>query len=76
MQNLIAWEQLWEKLDLLSGWQQQLVLRLINSLLDAQPAAGRRDKERLLSLSVWSDEDIHRIEEAQAKVNEWRLPQF
>lgn len=76
MQNLIPGEQLWEKLNLLSGWQQQLALRLINSLLDTQPVVGRRDKRKLLSLSVWSDEDIQRIEEAQGKVNEWRLPQF
>ncbi|MBI3957671.1 MAG: hypothetical protein HY328_02590 [Chloroflexi bacterium] len=72
----MAGEQLWEKLDLLTVWQQQMVLGLIDLLLEAQSAVGRRNKSRLLSLSVWTEEDIQQIEQAQEKVNEWPLPQF
>ena len=76
MQNAIVREQLWEKLNLLNSWQQQMVFGLIDSLLDAQPTTGKRDKKRLLSLSVWTEQEIERIEEAQGAINEWRLPQF
>lgn len=76
MQNVIAREHLWEKLDLLTIWQRQVVLGVVDSLLDAQSTVSRRDKKRLLSLSVWTEQDIQRIEEAQGKVNEWQLPQF
>ena len=76
MQNLIAREHIWKKLELLSGWQQQMVLGLIDSLAQVQSTVGKRDKARLLSLSIWSEEDIQRIEEAQEKVNKWPLPQF
>ena len=64
------------KLDLLTVWQQQMVVGLIDSLLEAQPAIDKRDKNRLLFLSLWSEQDIQQIEEAQDKVNEWQLPQF
>ena len=70
MQNRIAGEQLWEKLNLLSEWQQTLVLRVVNSLLETQLVVGRRDKRRLLSLSVWRDEDIQRIEDGVSGVAE------
>jgi hypothetical protein len=76
MQQVISKEQLWEKITLLDSFQQQTVLTFIDALLDAQPAAGRRDKRRLLALSLWTDEDIQRIEEAQDRINAWQLPTF
>lgn len=76
MQQAISKEQLWEKLNLLDPFQQQAVLNLINSLAEAQSAAAKRDKRRLLALSVWSDEDIQRVEEAQDRINAWQLPTF
>lgn len=76
MQQAISKEQLWEKLNLLDPFQQQTVLSLINSLLQAQPAVGKRDKRQLLTLSVWTDEDIQRIEETQDRINAWQLPTF
>jgi len=76
MQSVIAREQLWEKLNLLNNWQQKMVFGLIDSLLEVQSTVDKRDKKRLLSLSVWAEQDIERIEEAQGKVNEWQLPQF
>jgi len=76
MQQAISKEQLWEKLNLLDPFQQQTVLSLINSWLEAQPAAAKRDKRRLLALSVWSDKGIQRIKEAQDRINAWQLPTF
>ena len=76
MQQAISKEQLWEKLNLLDPFQQQTVLGLINSWLEAQPAAANRDKRRLLALSVWTDEDVQRIEEAQERINAWQPPTF
>ena len=58
MEGVIAREQIWKKLELLNIWQQQMVVALIDSLVEVQSAAARRDKNRLLSLSIWTEQDI------------------
>ena len=67
-------EQLWEKLSQLDPFQQQSVANFIDSLLDLKTSTTRRDKRELLSLSVWTDEDIAQIQEAQDRINAWNLP--
>lgn len=76
MQQTISREHLWNKLDLLDPLQQEAVVALIDSLLEAQPVAGKRDKRRLLALSVWTEQDIQQIEDAQDWINEWQLPEL
>lgn len=76
MQQVITKEQLWEKLDLLNPRQQQNVLAFIDSLLNAQRTVDKQDKQQLLTLSVWTEEDILPILEAQERMNAWQIPSF
>ncbi|MEZ4712127.1 MAG: hypothetical protein R3A44_33375 [Caldilineaceae bacterium] len=71
MQQTISKEQMWEKLNLLDFVQQQSVMAFIDSLLKTERSIERRDKNRLLALSVWTDEDLRPIEEAQERINAW-----
>lgn len=74
MQTIITREQLWERLGQLDPFQQQSVAAFIDSLLNPKTPAGKRDKSGLLSLSVWTDEDIARIQAAQDGINAWTIP--
>ena len=76
MQQIISKEQLWAKLNLLNPFQQQTVVAFIDTLLKTQTAVDKRDKSRLLTLSVWTEQDLQPIEEAQARLNAWQLPAF
>jgi hypothetical protein len=76
MQQIISKEQLWEKINLLNPFLQQTVVMFIDSLLKTQTIVNKRDKSRLLNISVWSEEDIQQIEEAQNRMNAWQLPVF
>lgn len=76
MQQIISKEQLWAKLNLLNSFQQQTVVALIDALLKTQTTVEKRDKSRLLTLSVWTEQDLQPIEEAQARINAWQLPAF
>ena len=74
MQQIITREQLWERIGQLDPFQQQSVVAFIDSLVKPKTPAGKRDKRALLSLSVWTDEDIAQIEEAQDRINAWTFP--
>lgn len=76
MQQAISKEQLWEKLEQLTLFQQQTVLAFIDSLVNSQPTAGKRDKSQLLNLSIWTEADIQPIQEAQERINAWQLPTY
>ena len=69
MQQVITKEQLWERLNQLDTFQQQAVAALIDSLLNLKTPVSKRDKSRLLALSVWTDEDIAQIQGAQNGIN-------
>lgn len=71
MQQGVTREQLWEKLSQLDPFQQQSVADFIDSLLNPQVTAGQRDKKELLTLSVWTDEDIAQIHAVQDRINVW-----
>ncbi|MFZ4658009.1 MAG: hypothetical protein ACOYNY_13420 [Caldilineaceae bacterium] len=76
MQQLISKEQLWDKIDQLNPSLQQTVVSFIDSLLKTQTTVNKRDKSSLLKGSVWREEDIQRIEEAQDRINTWQFPVF
>ena len=76
MQQIISKEQLWTKLGLLHPFQQQTVVALIDSLLKTQTVVDKRDKSGLLNISVWTEQDLQPIEEAQDRINAWQLPVF
>lgn len=76
MQQTISKQQLLEKIDHLNPFLQQTVSTFIDGLLRTQTTIAKRDKSRLLAISVWSDEDIQPIEEAQGRINAWQLPVF
>ena len=65
MQSIITREQLWERFGQLDPFRQQSVVAFIDSLLNPKTPAGKRDKSRLLALSVWTDEDVARIRDTQ-----------
>ena len=74
MQSIITREQLWERLGQLDPFQQQSVVAFIDSLLKPKIPGGKRDKSRLLALSVWTDEDVARIQDTQNRINTWNIP--
>ena len=74
MQQGITREQLWEKLSRLDPFQQQSVADFIDFLLQPKTPATKRDKETLLALSVWTDEDLDAIQEVQDRINAWNFP--
>lgn len=76
MQQIISKELVWEKLDLLNAFQQQTVVAFIDSLLKAQTVVEKRDKRSLLNLSIWTEQDLQQIEEAQDRINAWQIPAF
>ena len=65
MQQGITREQLWEKLTKLDPFQQQSVAEFIDSLLQTKAAGPKRNKQALLALSNWTDEDVSPILEVQ-----------
>lgn len=71
----ISKEQLWQKIEMLDSFEQETVVALIDSLLESH-TQEKPDKRRLLTLSVWTEEDVQQIIEAQDRINEWQLPAF
>ena len=76
MQQIISKEQLWEKINRLNPFLQQTAMMFIDSLLKTQTIVNKRDKSKLLSLSIWDEADIKPIEEAQNRINAWQFPVF
>ncbi len=75
MQSVVTAQQLTEKIELLDPPQRETVYRFISSILsnlDGRDAAAKR--QLLLETSVWSEEDVRQIQEAQEDVNAWRIP--
>lgn len=74
MQQLVTPKHLWEQFGQLNLSQQKEVVAFIESLLTSEPPKVRRDKRTLLQLSVWSEDDVARIEEVQDRINAWDIP--
>jgi len=76
MHQMMTHHQLSEKLERLSPFQRVSVEEFIEFLLSKQVHAEAHKKSVLLHVSVWDDEDIQRIEDAQREINTWSLPTF
>lgn len=88
MQEMIQTRTITEKLNLLPTLQKQTVYEFIDFLLsknginNAEGSTRVRDnssqdkKSLLLNVSVWNEEDIEAIEEAQKDINRWNLTAF
>lgn len=59
MPTMISKEQLLEKIDRLNPLLQQTVVAFIDGLLKTQSTGAKRDKSRLLSISVWYDDSYN-----------------
>jgi hypothetical protein len=60
----ISKDQLWHKIERLDRIQQETVVAFIDSLLESH-TLGKPDKDRLLTLSVWTEEEVQQIIDAQ-----------
>lgn len=76
MQHSISKDRWVEFFDLLSPFQQKIVFTFVDSLLGRKQQSTQREKRELLDLSVWTDDDIGEIEDAQRRINEWQIPAF
>ena len=74
MQQIMTREQLWEQFGRLDLSQQKKVAAFIESILTPEMRNTGRDKRSLLTLSVWNEEDIAQIQDAQDRINAWRVP--
>jgi hypothetical protein len=75
MTPVISKEQLWNKIEMLDRVQQETVVAFIDSLIETR-SVEKPDRRRLLMVSVWTEEDIQQIKDAQDRLNEWQLPTF
>lgn len=64
-------EQIVEKISLLDPIQKKTVYDFVNFLL-SQQAQPVQDASALLNVSVWEDEAIEAVEEAQRTINLWQ----
>ncbi len=68
-------QQIAEKLELLPPPQRATVFELVNRLLNQNQARESAEKKGLLlQASVWSENDVRNVREAQEAVNRWRIP--
>ncbi|MEM6630449.1 MAG: hypothetical protein AAF694_12295 [Bacteroidota bacterium] len=68
------------KINLLDGLSKQKVIAYVDELLGKQQANEpafdvEAYKQKLLTLSVWGEEEIHQIEEASKQIN-WELEKW
>ncbi|MEZ4633718.1 MAG: hypothetical protein R2873_06275 [Caldilineaceae bacterium] len=75
MQDVNATNNLWYKFELLDAVQQEMVLAFVDSLIAAQ-SADRVDKEELLKVSVWGEEDSQQVKHVQDQINLWQIPSY
>ena len=64
-------EQIFEKISLLDPIQKKTVYDFVNFLLSQQTQTGQ-DTSALLNVSVWEEEAIEAVEEAQRAINLWQ----
>lgn len=75
MQGVVTAQQLTEKIALLDPPQRETVYRFISSILSKRQTRDiDATKQLLLETSVWNEEDVRQIHEAQEDVNAWRIP--
>ncbi len=73
---MITSQQVSEKFELLDPLQRETVSQFIDFLLYQNHLANTDKKALLLRTSIWTEEDVHAIEEVQKDINAWKLPTF
>lgn len=63
-----------EKLKLLNAGQIQTVIAFVDRLIREKSVSLDEKRNKLLAVSVWSDEDILMIEQVQESYDRWNLP--
>jgi len=76
MSKVINSNQLYEKFDLLSTLQKETVYKFIEFLISKNTIESEKKKSILLKTSVWSQEDIKYIEDAQKDLSRWTINTF
>ena len=71
MSTAMVEEQIFEKISLLDPIQKKTVYDFVNFLLSQQTQTGQ-DTSALLNVSVWEEEAIEAVEEAQRAINLWQ----
>ena len=71
MSTAMVEEQIFEKISLLDPSQKKTVYDFVNFLLSQQTQTGQ-DTSALLNVSVWEEEAIEAVEEAQRAINLWQ----
>ena len=71
MSTAMVEEQIVEKISLLDPSQKKTVYDFVNFLLSQQTQTGQ-DTSALLNVSVWEEEAIEAVEEAQRAINLWQ----
>ncbi len=66
------------KMQRMTRAQQREVMDFAEFLISREKPSAEVSlrKERLLSVSVWSDSDVEAINRATAEVNKWNLPNY
>ncbi|MFN8446388.1 MAG: hypothetical protein U0175_36695 [Caldilineaceae bacterium] len=73
MQTILLDQQIQQKLLWLTPEQKQTIYDFINFLLSTKSTRPELKKSDLLTISVWSEEDIQEIEKVQKQINAWTL---
>lgn len=76
MLKVISSSQLYEKFDLLNTLQKETVYKFIEFLISKNTIESEKKKCILLKTSVWSQEDIKYIEDAQKDISRWTINTF
>lgn len=76
MQQSITRDKWAELFDLLSPFQKKIVMTFIDSLLRARDQTTKRDKRELLNISVWDQDALQEVADAQHRINQWQIPTF
>lgn len=75
MSTAMVEEQIVEKISLLDPIQKKTVYDFVNFLLSQQTQTDQ-DASALLNVSVWEDEAIEAVEEAQRALNLWQPERY
>ena len=73
---MITTQQLSQKCELLDPIQRETVAEFVDFLLARHQKASADKQAILLRTSVWEEESLRKILEAQQAVNTWKPPVF
>lgn len=73
---MITTQQLSQKCELLDPIQRETVAEFVDFLLARHQKTSADKKTILLRTTVWEEESLQKIQEAQQAVNTWKPPIF